>query len=86
MVKELLKASIIIGASIVISTMIYSNGNKYVKYDHEISSGFRYTVLNKKTGEVKSYRISSSTTRIWETSFNDSEGVYIETETTVEND
>lgn len=84
---DLLKASIIIGASIVISTMIYSNGNKYVKYDHEISGGgFRYTVLNKRTGEVKSYIMTASSTRIWQSSFNDTEGVFSRTNTIQEND
>ena len=83
---DLIKASIIIGASIVISTMIYSNSNKYVKYDHEPNNGMLYTVLNKRTGEVKTFGINNSTTWSWQTSFNDSEGVFIKTKTIVEND
>ena len=63
MVKDLLKASII-GASIIISTIIYTNkvtsvdaSSNQNKYAFISSSGGNYSVLNQETGEVQLYRI-----------------------------
>lgn len=53
MIKDLLKSSII-GASIIVSTIIYSERNKY---DLGIGGLGDYSVLNKKTGEVQSFNI-----------------------------
>ena len=54
MVKELLKASII-GASIIVSTIIYSEMNKY---EFSSTTFHNYSVLNKRTGEVQSFRFN----------------------------
>lgn len=63
MVKELLKASII-GASIIVSTFIYTNkvtsvstSSNQNKYAFISSTGGNYSVLNQETGEVQLYRI-----------------------------
>lgn len=53
MIKDLLKASII-GASIIVSTIIYSERNKYEFTDTTVGN---YAVLNKRTGEVQSFKL-----------------------------
>lgn len=63
MVKDLLKASII-GASIIVSTIIYTNkvtsvsvSSNQNKYAFIANNGGTFSVCDQETGEVQVYRI-----------------------------
>ena len=64
MVKDLLKASII-GASIIVITIIYTERNKFEFDVKSAEFGDDYSILNKRTGEVWGYynSYSKETTR-----------------------
>lgn len=74
--KGLLK-TIILGASLIISVLIYSEANKYDSSPIHRDGGVVYLVLNKKTGEVKTYGIGRAAA-IYKSSFKTNKIEYIE--------
>lgn len=70
MVKDLLKAGII-GASIIVSTIIYSERNKYEIHTLDGGEG-KYpfvTILNKRSGVARQYKGNTVGFFIYEYSF-----------------
>lgn len=49
--------SIIYSAALIVSVVIYTEGNKYEIYDYVDSERVLYAVINKKTGAVKTYSL-----------------------------
>lgn len=74
--KGLIK-TIILGASLIISVLIYSEANKFFIYGGDSGSRLSYSVLNTKTGEVRTYILRNEVIYTWKTTFDSSKGVRV---------
>lgn len=83
--RDLLK-TIILGASIIISMLIYSDANKYEKYDYQSDDSIKFSVLNKRTGEVRTYILTNADSYVWQTFFNNSKVALIQDSLVIKND